>query len=545
MTTDAWTSTDLSIWEGAFQRLRGRFQDAEQRKLLVNALLVEGGEAGDCPPFSLKPLDRIPWLFGHWEDYGDPRRWFYQTAGTEADALELKHIADEAGRALLNSPPWVLLDIGAESRRALAALNPPPAILDAAPFCLPESDALTWVFAVFALAWHGYRGTPLHATPRKVWFANAQADLDGFGILRTRPCRGPLAELVANTPDPPTRWYSRLADLAAASVLACDILLALGRSGLPTATPSTADRPTPPGTPKPLRLVGNMETQEAVRHLRESLRNALQLFETHPGAFGGIHKPLSGKLVTRSGRDKTEKTYSVDDITKDIGAAGAQFGLDPTPLVRLAVEGLPEGQETAPIQAAMRWLDEFEVRLAVADLVPPAGTSTPPITWGVRGAAVDSPHRTPPAGTSTPSNATPGTGQDEGAGADPRGNGPPAPGGAGRKPPGDGPNRYAALETLQPKEYKAWLSFEYAETKAGRRLQDRDAWDWLTENGTDSTGSGELANYELPAFDTWARYLRIARNAVGEQKHRRRTPPTPGRSVVRGDKLDRQKPDNE
>jgi len=206
--------------------------------------LVEGGDIGECPPFSLKPLDRTPWLFRRFEAYGEPQRWFYQTTGTEADALELKDIADEAGRALLNSPPWVLRDIGTESRRLLANLNPPPWMLAETAFYLPQFDAHKWVFAVFALAWHGYRGTPLHATPRKIWLDNAEADLEGFDNLRTRPNRGLLAELVANTPDPPTRWYSRLTDLAAASVLACDILLTLGRAGLPTATAPQAETST-------------------------------------------------------------------------------------------------------------------------------------------------------------------------------------------------------------------------------------------------------------------------------------------------------------
>jgi hypothetical protein len=95
------------------------------------------------------------------------------------------------------------------------------------------------------------------------------------------------------------------------------------------------------------------------------------------------------------------------------------------------------------------------------------------------------------------------------------------PKGANQGNSGDG-DRYAVLSTLGLAHKKAYLSFLYAETKAKRRLQDRDAFDWLKENGID-VESEELADYTLPEFDTWCRYLRYARNATSEKKYTPRT----------------------
>lgn len=144
--------------------------------------------------------------------------------------------------------------------------------------------------------------------------------------------------------------------------------------------------------------------------------------------------------------------------------------------------------------------------------------------------------------TSTPQaeTSTPGTRQSEGIGVGPQENKPPALGGT--KATGDEPNRYAALDKLKPAYRKAYLAFLCAEAKTERRLQDRDAWDWLNENGTDGAGSGELDGYELPTFASWARYLRSARQAVGEQKYTPRSARPTGGSIVHADELDRQEP---
>lgn len=114
-------------------------------------------------------------------------------------------------------------------------------------------------------------------------------------------------------------------------------------------------------------------------------------------------------------------------------------------------------------------------------------------------------------------------------------------GGAGGAPPDDDSDRYAGLAELEPAHQKAYLSFLYAETKTGRRLEDREAWEWLSENGIDETKEGDgLHDYVLPILDTWARYLRQARNATGEQKYTPRTAKLPTASVVRSDQVERQ-----
>lgn len=109
---------------------------------------------------------------------------------------------------------------------------------------------------------------------------------------------------------------------------------------------------------------------------------------------------------------------------------------------------------------------------------------------------------------------------------------------------GGEPNRYAALDKLKPAHRKAWFSFVYAEAKSKRRLEDRDAYNWIEENGIDpdEEQSGELVDYKLPSFETWDRYLREARKATGEQKYTPRRGRETGRSVVKGSKIEQQHP---
>lgn len=122
------------------------------------------------------------------------------------------------------------------------------------------------------------------------------------------------------------------------------------------------------------------------------------------------------------------------------------------------------------------------------------------------------------AGIGSPAPA-PGEAKSEGAGHRPQDGTAPAHGNA----TGDETNRYAALARLPDAPRKAYLSFLCAEAANERRLDDREAWEWLQENGTDVAGAGELDGYDLPEFGTWARYLRRARKATGEQKYTPRT----------------------
>jgi len=103
------------------------------------------------------------------------------------------------------------------------------------------------------------------------------------------------------------------------------------------------------------------------------------------------------------------------------------------------------------------------------------------------------------------------------------------------------------LAGLKPSDRKAYLAYQYAETMVGRRLQDREAYDWLEENGIDTSRGdvGELADYELPAFDTWAKQLRNARKPLGEQKYTRRGGRAAGKSIVAGKDVEYQRGSDE
>jgi hypothetical protein len=79
--------------------------------------------------------------------------------------------------------------------------------------------------------------------------------------------------------------------------------------------------------------------------------------------------------------------------------------------------------------------------------------------------------------------------------------------------------RQEAIAKLSPAVRKAYLSFEAARLKAEKKdMKDWEAYNLLKEKGIPEDGKGELTDYQLPAKDTWTRYLRIARQALGGQK---------------------------
>jgi hypothetical protein len=109
-----------------------------------------------------------------------------------------------------------------------------------------------------------------------------------------------------------------------------------------------------------------------------------------------------------------------------------------------------------------------------------------------------------------------------------------------------GTTREAVLRQLEPAVRKAYLAFQYAETLIGRRMEDREAYDWLRENGIDQGKGdlGELTDYELPdSLETFRRYLGTARKSLGEGKYTKRGGRTHGRSIVRGNEIEYQKGD--
>ncbi|MCC6127400.1 MAG: hypothetical protein IT426_20775 [Pirellulales bacterium] len=104
-------------------------------------------------------------------------------------------------------------------------------------------------------------------------------------------------------------------------------------------------------------------------------------------------------------------------------------------------------------------------------------------------------------------------------------------------------DRGAILRGLQPADRKAYLSFQYAESKVGKKLEDREAYDILNEEDipTDEGDLGELVDYKLPAFGTWAKQLRNARKPLGDQKYTCRGGRTAGQSIVSGREIEYRK----
>ena len=119
---------------------------------------------------------------------------------------------------------------------------------------------------------------------------------------------------------------------------------------------------------------------------------------------------------------------------------------------------------------------------------------------------------------------------------------------AGQSAVTSGAAREAVLRDLKPSVRKAYLAFQYAETMNERRLEDRDAYNWLRDNGIDQGKGdlGELTDYEPRlSFATWGRQVREARGRLGEQKHTRRAGRAAGSSIVRRDEIEYQKGDEE
>lgn len=97
----------------------------------------------------------------------------------------------------------------------------------------------------------------------------------------------------------------------------------------------------------------------------------------------------------------------------------------------------------------------------------------------------------------------------------------------------------AALRKLSQSTRLAYLSFQAIEVQKCRRLEDREAYDLLSENGlpTDKGPLGVLADYKLPSFDTWTRYLRDARQAMGDSKYTQRAGRSHGSSIAKQDEV--------
>jgi hypothetical protein len=96
------------------------------------------------------------------------------------------------------------------------------------------------------------------------------------------------------------------------------------------------------------------------------------------------------------------------------------------------------------------------------------------------------------------------------------------------------------VEELTPTARLAYLSYVYASQQmAVTNPKDEDAHKWLKERAPlKGRGTGDLSDYDPPGLESWTRYLRTARQALGEQKHKSRTARNSGSSIVRSDEID-------
>ena len=111
-------------------------------------------------------------------------------------------------------------------------------------------------------------------------------------------------------------------------------------------------------------------------------------------------------------------------------------------------------------------------------------------------------------------------------------------------PPADGTAQVEA-DTNKPRKLTgavrlAYLSNQRAESFAERSLTDRKAYDWLSENDwqTGKTDAGELADYDLPEFNTWRRYVVEARRILNESRYETRSGRRGGKSIVKASEIE-------
>lgn len=111
------------------------------------------------------------------------------------------------------------------------------------------------------------------------------------------------------------------------------------------------------------------------------------------------------------------------------------------------------------------------------------------------------------------------------------------------EPPKGPADQSQVVAILKPCELNAYLLYQHAEGQTERRLQDREAYDWLNANDWPEGLFPGASDYKLPTFGTWAKYVRVGRNAHGTNKHRSRAASAITRSIVRQRDLDSRRDD--
>jgi hypothetical protein len=220
---NTWTDDEMKLWFESLRTIRNDFRRSRGAK--VGVILVQGARSGETPFHAAQ--EKYPLLFGRL-DVDANCRAFYR-GGPDAEENRLEPLAADAGRLMRDAPPQVIAQIGRETYEAL-----------------PEHDAQAWASVVYALAWAEHRGTALTASPKKLWHSDGnrstEIPLDDVPKWTQEKDMPPKVREALDANDPPRRWYSRLDDLAGASVAACDLLLrTMPQTTEPTKEPPTAE----------------------------------------------------------------------------------------------------------------------------------------------------------------------------------------------------------------------------------------------------------------------------------------------------------------
>lgn len=393
----------------------------------------------------------------------------------------------------------------ADAGHLLAALSPndfpvpiPPATL------ATDDESRRWLYFLFDLAWAEIPGSLVRAaTPPSAWYKGGSINLPSLDVYRGYAAqgtevRGPLADFCKFIPDSPA-WYSVIDDVVQASLYAIDVLLTV-------AAPS--DCPNGNGDAGPNRATTEGETLPA------RIQGFIAIVEAYLSAGRSWMCPSPGGDLpaNRNAFNESQRTLldAVEPLAYPLEAAGIDaFGVRK---FRNAVEGADGWSAAKGLWLDLKtWLQGIAARRDLG----PAKTSEK------AGNADAGP---PPAAK---------TQQGEGDG-------------------GDGATTPPAAKTeadLQPADRKAYYAYSWAEGRlleaGATRVTDREAYDWLQENGLPDEKDSlqlatEFAGYRLPAFDTWNKQVRNARKVLGDQKHQKRAGRAAGRSIARGRAIERQ-----
>jgi len=336
-------------------------------------------------------------------------------------------------------------------------------------FAKPKPTDL-WTNAVFELAWQEHPASRLSAE-RWVWHKNHTLKYSDLPRWRTggSTVLELFDELIERVGDPPAFWYSWIGNMWRASISAIDLLIPMLRQS-PT---EIAENPTSAILWKTYPL----------KSYREIYPDQITgTFSTDPHVLHQLGNPppyptyVPDENEIRFVREHFPQSNPADPPWKDIQA-------------ELIAAGLLDTLKELPVDVLLKvWVEKTKPPAATLPVEQPEVESDD----GAGQKVTD----TPPVSTNASSEA----------------------------------NLATILAGCTDAPRKAYLSYKYAEHQNEKKLDVRPAYDWLIEHGYDDAEG--LADYQLPAFDTWSRQDREVRSKLGEQKYQPRAGRATGGSVV-------------